>query len=171
MYHKRKIIIGAIIAYLLLLISFFVLRNVEESSNSCGFTNVCIRFCCKNIESCNETFINKNFNESHWRTQDDDFKSKELKIYLGEPKCRLTLIDVGLMNSKFSTVSGESFWCSIYIEFVAMQGGILVVNEDVIYESDEYCLEDARVDSGVDWNLRACLGSHHPIQRILHLIR
>lgn len=108
MYHKRKIIIGAAIIYLILLISFFVLRNVEESDNDCGFTNTCIRFCCQNKETCNESFIHENFNDSHWLSPEDHLDANntiKLRVYLGEPTCHLTMIDAGIKNTLFSTVS------------------------------------------------------------------
>lgn len=104
MYQQRKVIIGALIVYLILLISFFVLRNKEQSNNDCGFSNFCIRFCCKDNATCNETYIIQNFNESNFGLVDEDGKPKELNIYFGEPKCHLTMIDSSIHNSEFSTV-------------------------------------------------------------------
>lgn len=77
MFTKKICVAGAVICYAVL-IGLFVFYQQKPNRN-CARGQACIRFCCKNEATCNETFIREHFEIGR---SFDDFQ-----VLLGEPKC------------------------------------------------------------------------------------
>lgn len=87
MFKKRDSVIGAVVCYLVLISLFVYYQQDPEFSFVCSHGNACVRFCCRDQATCNDTFIKENFNlTTHYTITD-------YKILFGEPKCSKRLIE------------------------------------------------------------------------------
>lgn len=79
MFWYRAFVVGSIAIYAVLYFTFFHFLRFEFSEK-CYYDGICVRFCCKTANTCNEKFIKENLNSSAIPHQE------ELSILYGPPK-------------------------------------------------------------------------------------
>lgn len=98
---RKFIIIGILIAYAILIsLSVYLRSEDEENDNNFDLFNPQIRFCCRNVTTCNEKTIRENFNSDKFTSHEKDLELSDysgFKIILGSPKC--TLIEQKFVNA------------------------------------------------------------------------
>lgn len=90
MVKRRDCVIGASVAYLFLLMLFFIVKDKVVFNTVCFHESPCVRFCCNDPKTCTTKFIRSNFNESLlpkfiFSGQVD----RDLKVLYGAPHCSL----------------------------------------------------------------------------------
>lgn len=120
MIAKRKLLICAVTVYVILVSLFIILLNEKTKQNDdmvvsysyvdnddeCDFMNPCVRFCCNDKSTCNETFIHKNFNASIlMHSLFDENQTRSLKLFMGHPECSITATRLTAKNIDFLLVS------------------------------------------------------------------
>lgn len=97
MFNKRNCVIGAVVIYSVLIISFFMCYDIENQlEHSCSHDNACVQFCCKNESTCNEKFIRQTFNGSNLPTKFDEEHNEvtiDFKVLLSRPDCLMEIIE------------------------------------------------------------------------------
>lgn len=87
MFAKKDCVICAAVCYLMLIFLFVYYQKEPNFSYVCSYASACIRFCCRDKITCNDTFIRDNFNIS------GQFAISDYKVMLGEPKCSKKLVE------------------------------------------------------------------------------
>lgn len=97
MFKKQICVIGAVVIYSVLIISFFICCDSgNQLEHSCSDDKACVQFCCNNKSTCNEEFIRQNFNGSNLPTKLDEEHNEVLtdfKILLSRPDCLMEIIE------------------------------------------------------------------------------
>lgn len=97
MFKKKYFVIAATVIYLFLTLLFFVFKESVSFTKVCYADDVCVRFCCENVTTCNDKFIRENFkaNISRWQVEGEDTKeiARDFKIIYGAPTCNKKLIE------------------------------------------------------------------------------
>lgn len=110
----------AFVTYFVLILLFFTLRE-KHLSSPCDSKH-CIRLCCGDLYTCNDSIMSENFNKSfagHWLTAVSEEKVngtfESVKVLFGRPSCKLDLITDD-SKWKFDYVS-----CNNFLDFIAKQ--------------------------------------------------
>lgn len=75
---RKKFAIFSIIAYLVLIFSYFAYKDPRVENDECAFEKTCARFCCNDKKLCNTSTIRANFNLA---------QKESFVILFGEPNC------------------------------------------------------------------------------------
>ena len=89
---KRECVIGAVTVYMFLFIFFIIVKDKKLFHHVCDFESPCVRFCCFDVDTCNEKFIKNNFKIDQIPETNDTVRKlvgRELKIMFGSPVCSL----------------------------------------------------------------------------------
>lgn len=98
MLGKKELVVCSVFGYIILTLLILLLRDKRRSTDFCTADNNCARFCCEDIDTCNERFIHENFNaslrhsdESREEGDDESGGESKVKILYGKPTCSLRL--------------------------------------------------------------------------------
>lgn len=104
MLSKKDCVIGASVIYLLLIIIFVNYQHKPAFEYVCTHDSPCIRFCCRNQSTCNDTFIRQSFNVSEYSI------NPSYKIMMGEPRCSKTSAESNQTWSFLSVLKVKKNW-------------------------------------------------------------
>lgn len=97
MFQKRYFATSSAAFVYIILISLLFMFN--EKRQTCNNNGGCVRFCCKNLETCKDQFIRKNFNSSYLFDLDQNetganetWAGTQYNILYDKPSCSLDLI-------------------------------------------------------------------------------
>lgn len=88
----RFCVISCAVCYFGLIILLVHYHKQAESDDFCKFHDPCIRFCCKDQVSCDESFIRKNFKPDITHASGYVEKGSFI-VKKGAPKCFTKLVD------------------------------------------------------------------------------
>lgn len=109
-FRQKDFVIYSVFVYILLLLLVFLLRDKQSFKDVCYGRYGCVRFCCHDIDNCNEKFIKEHFNASllpppYMYVSAEDQKTRtDYRILYGSPTCNLELNPPG-MSWEFTMVS------------------------------------------------------------------
>lgn len=84
--ERKYFVISAVFFYIIAISLWIYFYKQDTISDDTGVYNH-VRFCCRNTETCTDSFVNKHFNSSLIPFNEYENDTKALKIVLGEPKC------------------------------------------------------------------------------------
>lgn len=97
LFQRKHCLMLAFFTYFILILLFFTLRE-KQTGPSCDSRIGCLRLCCDNLETCDESFKNT-FIESfggHWSTAVSEGKfngtPEDMLVLKSRPMCKLNLI-------------------------------------------------------------------------------
>lgn len=112
MLRKKNCVVFSVFTYFILILIIFLSRDKRSFKYVCSTNSGCVRFCCNDHQTCNESFIRKNFNASLvTRVWNSNWKGpqSEIKIMLGKPTCDLELISPDV-EWEFHLVNSYTFF-------------------------------------------------------------
>lgn len=82
MFLYRDFVVGSIVVYAVLYFTFFHFYSRFNYSEKCYYNGICVRFCCRDADTCKEEFIKENLNGSSFLHQGE----LKVSILYGPPK-------------------------------------------------------------------------------------